>query len=153
MCNDVNQHLKANVQVAVDDPSDPVTDVEDSSVVAVGDDGLEFDPKEYSFGELIADPVNQPIVLVEQFKADELNHYPVNQPIVLVERLNAHQLIASPLKQPTVFVDRLKAHEIPATSPLKNTHWCCPVCTSLLLHTIPLREHLKEHYSEEVSGR
>lgn len=48
---------------------------------------------------------------------------------------------------------RLKDNEIAAILPVENNHWCCPVCNSLLPHTIPLRDHLKEHYSEEVSGR
>lgn len=49
--------------------------------------------------------------------------------------------------------ERPKDNGNAANRPVENSHWSCPVCTSLLPHTIPLRDHLKEHYSEEVSGR
>lgn len=85
---------------------------------------LEDQLESYNFGELIAD--------------EDIEEPPVEESMATEEPI---------LPETETQTERIE--NIPPR--LRNPSWKCIVCSVLVPQTIHLRDHLKEHYSEEVS--
>lgn len=128
MCQEVNQHLQRTIPIpACETPilikDEPQDYDEYDEVVQETSDG---DLNTYTFGQLIEDPEAQPMVLLERIR---------------------------PEKSDSTIVKHKTSPDTSFITPAKVTDWECLVCQSFVPESIHLRDHLKEHYSEEVSSQ
>lgn len=116
------QEVNEQLQNTISVPSDPVRIKEEPK----DDDyeSIEDELESYNFGELIAD--------------EDMEEPPVDESMATEEPI-----------PPETETQIARIENIPPR--LRHPSWKCIVCSVLVPQTIHLKDHLKEHYSEEVS--
>lgn len=105
-----------------------------------------------------AEEVIPTIIRIKDEPIWEDDYMDCNQDSIDFDACTFGQLIADPGPMPSVVVERLDERQIAQliasckTGKQVTCGWKCPVCSSMVSDFDDLKDHLKQHYTEEVSA-